>query len=89
LKGGLWQTKVFWPEPDLKKSEQLLKLSRPTLGRMACFGSGFAFTQRQSAIIEQTRKLHQWAMSPADDVERIMRPQFISYVTADHLSHTD
>jgi hypothetical protein len=49
------QTKVFWPEPDLKKSEQLIKLSQPTLGRMARFGSGFAFTQRQSAIIEQSR----------------------------------
>jgi hypothetical protein len=49
------QTKVFWPEPDLKKSEQLIKLSRPTLGRMAYFGSGFAFTGRQSAIIEQSR----------------------------------
>jgi ribonuclease HI len=46
------QTKVFWPEPDLKKSGQLIKLSRPTLGRMARFGSGFAFTRKQSAIIE-------------------------------------
>jgi hypothetical protein len=49
------QTKVFWPEPDLKKSEQLIKLSRPMLGMMACFGSGFAFTRRQSAIIDQGR----------------------------------
>jgi hypothetical protein len=49
------QTKVFWPEPDLKKSEQLMKLSRPTLGIMSCFGSGFAFMRRQSAIIEQRR----------------------------------
>jgi hypothetical protein len=47
--------KVFWPEPDLKKSEQLMKLSRPTLGTMAHFGSGFAFLTRQSAIIERTR----------------------------------
>jgi hypothetical protein len=50
------QTKVFWPEPDLKKSEQLIKLSRAMLGRMARFGSGFSFTRRQSAIIEQSRK---------------------------------
>jgi hypothetical protein len=29
------QTKVFWTEPDLKKGEQLMKLSRPRLGIMA------------------------------------------------------
>jgi hypothetical protein len=80
------QTKIFWPEPDLKKSEQLIKLSRPMFGIMACFGSGFAFTRRQSAIIDQGRN-PPMGVSPADDAERMMRPQFISYVTADHLSH--
>jgi hypothetical protein len=49
------QTKVFWPEPDLKKSKQLIKLSRPMLGMRARIGSGFSFMQRQSAIIEQSR----------------------------------
>jgi hypothetical protein len=49
------QIKVFWPEPDLKKSEQLIKLSLPTLGMMARFGSGFVFMLRQSAIIDQGR----------------------------------
>jgi hypothetical protein len=49
------QIKVFWPEPDLKKSERLIKLSCPMLGMIARFGLGFGFTQRQSAIIEQSR----------------------------------
>jgi hypothetical protein len=30
-------------------------LAQPRLGRMVCFGSGFAFLRRQSAIIEQSR----------------------------------
>ncbi len=49
------QTKVWYPSPDLPKSDQLLKLARTTVGRTVRFLTGFAFLLRQSAIVEQSR----------------------------------
>ena len=49
------QTKVWYPTPDMPKSEQLMSLSRPTVGRMARFHTGFAFLRRHAAIVAQGR----------------------------------
>jgi hypothetical protein len=49
------QTKVWYPAPDMPKSEQLMKHTQPTVGRMARIFSGFLFFQKQSAIIAQSR----------------------------------
>jgi hypothetical protein len=49
------QTKVWYPAPDMPKSKQLMKHTRPTVGRTARILSGFPFFQKQSAIIAQSR----------------------------------
>jgi hypothetical protein len=49
------QTKVWYPAPDMPKSDQLMKHTRPTVGRTARILSGFAFFRKQSAIIAQSR----------------------------------
>jgi hypothetical protein len=49
------QTKVWYPAPDMQKSEQLMKHTRPTVGRRARILSGFPFFQKQSDIIAQSR----------------------------------
>jgi hypothetical protein len=49
------QTSVWYPTPDLPKSDQLLKHARSTVGRIVRFLTGFAFLLRQSAIVNQSR----------------------------------
>jgi ribonuclease HI len=49
------QTKVWYPTPDLQKSDQLMKYARSVVGQIARFLSEFAFLLRQSAIIDQSR----------------------------------
>jgi hypothetical protein len=49
------QTKVWYPTPDLPKSDQLLKHARSTVGRIVRFLTGFAFLLRQSTIVNQSR----------------------------------
>jgi hypothetical protein len=44
------QTKVWFPDIDIPKSEKLMKHTRPTVGGTARNISGFAFYRRQSAI---------------------------------------
>jgi ribonuclease HI len=50
------QTKVWYPTPDLPKSDQLIKYARSVVGRIARFLTGFAFLLRQSAIVNQSRR---------------------------------
>jgi hypothetical protein len=52
---GHRQTKVWYPAPDMPKSEQLMKHTRPGVGRTAKILSGFPFFRKQSAIIAQSR----------------------------------
>jgi hypothetical protein len=47
--------KVWYPTPDLPKSDQLLKDARIKVGRIVRFLTGFAFLLRQSAIVNQSR----------------------------------
>jgi hypothetical protein len=49
------QTKVWYPTPDLEKSDQLLKHARSTEGRIVRFLTGFALLLRQSTIVNQSR----------------------------------
>jgi hypothetical protein len=49
------QTKVWYPTPDLQKSDQLMKYARSVVGQIARFLSGFAFLLRQSTIVDQSR----------------------------------
>jgi hypothetical protein len=49
------QTKVWYPATDIPKSENILRHTRPKVGRTARNLSGFAFYRRQSAIIAQSR----------------------------------
>jgi hypothetical protein len=49
------QNKVWYPAPDMPKSKQLMKHTRPTIGRRARIFSGFSFFRKQSAIIAQSQ----------------------------------
>jgi hypothetical protein len=49
------QSKVWFPTPDLPKSDQLMKHAGSTVGRMIRLLTGFAFLLRQSTIIDQSR----------------------------------
>jgi ribonuclease HI len=49
------QTKVWYPSPELLKSDQLMKYAPSVVGQIARFLSGFAFLLRQSTIVDQSR----------------------------------
>lgn len=46
------QTKIWFPIPDLKKSKQIMKLDRITLGRLIRWITGHVFLRRHQHIID-------------------------------------